>query len=100
MFGFFKEKINNFKQTISNTTKNLVDNVINSVDTNEEEYSEFALDDIEDALISADLGVAYASELVDKLRAKKNAKPFELKNYLKEEFKQTLKKAGSNTLNY
>ncbi len=100
MFGFFKEKINNFKQTISNTTKNLVDNVINSVDTNEEEYSEFALDDIEDALISADLGVAYASELVDKLRAKKNAKPFELKNYLKEEFKQTLKNAGSNTLNY
>ena len=100
MFGFFAEKINNFKQTVSNTAKSLVGNVLDSVDSSEEEYSEFALDDIEDTLISADLGVAYASELVDNLRSKKDAKPSELKNYLKEEFKKTLYEAGSTELNF
>jgi len=100
MFGFFAEKINNFKQTVSNTAKSLVGNVLDSVDSSEEEYSEFALDDIEDTLISADLGVAYASELVDNLRSKKDAKPSELKNYLKEEFKKILYEAGSTELNF
>lgn len=100
MFGFFKDKIENFKQTISNTTQNLVENVLSNVDQNEEEYSEFTLDDIEDTLISADLGVGYSAELVDNLRSKKNAKPSELKNYLKENFKKTLNEAGSTELNY
>ena len=100
MFGFFKDKIDNFKQTISNTTQNLVGNVLANIDTSEETYSEFALDDIEDTLISADLGVDYSAELVDNLRSKKNAKPSELKNYLKEEFKKILNEAGSTELNY
>ena len=100
MFGFFKDKIENFKQTISNTTQNLIGNVLSNVDTSDEEYSEFALDDIEDTLISADLGVDYSAELVDNLRSKKNAKPSELKEYLKEEFKKTLSQAGSTELNY
>lgn len=100
MIRFFAEKINNFKQTVSNTAKSLVGNVLDSVDSSEEEYSEFALDEIEDTLISADLGVAYASELVDNLRSKKEAKPSELKNYLKEEFKKTLYEAGSTELNF
>lgn len=100
MFGFFKEKIENFKQAVSNTAQSLVGNVLSNVDETEEEYSEFALDDIEDTLIGADLGVGYAAELVDNLRKKKNAKPSELKNYLKEEFKQTLVNAGSTELSY
>ena len=100
MFGFFKEKIENFKQAVSNTAQNLVGNVLSNVDETEEEYSEFALDDIEDTLIGADLGVGYAAELVDNLRSKKNAKPSELKNYLKEEFKKTLSEAGSTELDY
>ena len=99
MFGFFKDKIENLKQTVSNTAKNLVENVISQVE-NEEQYSEFALDGIEDTLISADLGVSYASELVDNLRGEKNAKPSELKNYLRAEFKKTLEDAGSTELNY
>ena len=70
------------------------------MESTDTEYSEFALDDIEDTLISADLGVNYAAELVDNLRNKKNAKPSELKNYLKEEFKKTLSAAGSTELNY
>ena len=71
MFGFFKDKFNNLKQAVSNTAQNLVGNVLANVDDSEERYSEFALEDIEDTLISADLGVGYATELVDNLRAKK-----------------------------
>ncbi len=100
MFGFFKDKFENLKQAVSNTAQSLVGNVVASVDTDEEVYSEFALDDIEDTLISADLGVGYAAELVDNLRARKDAKPSELKIYLKEEFKKTLQNAGSTELNY
>lgn len=100
MFGFIKEKFDNLKNAVSNTAQNLVDNVLSNVDTTNEQYSEFALDDIEDTLISADLGVNYAAELVDNLRAKKTAKPSELKDYLKEEFKKTLSDAGSTELNY
>lgn len=100
MFGFFKNKFENLKQAVSNTAKTLVTDVLDNVDQNEEQYSEFALDDIEDTLISADLGVNYAAELVDNLRSKKNAKPSELKNYLKEDFEKTLNNAGSTELNY
>lgn len=100
MFGFIKEKFDNLKNAVSNTAQNLVDNVLSNVDTTDEQYSEFALDDIEDTLISADLGVNYAAELVDNLRAQKTAKPSELKDYLKEEFKKTLSDAGSTELNY
>ncbi|MBQ8668903.1 signal recognition particle-docking protein FtsY [bacterium] len=100
MFGFFKDKFENLKNAVSNTAQNLVGNVLSNVDETEEVYSEFALDDIEDTLISADLGVNYAAELVDNLRSKKNAKPSELKSYLKEEFKKTLSEAGSTDLKY
>ena len=100
MFGFFKDKFENLKNAVSNTAQNLVGNVLSNVDETEEEYSEFALDDIEDTLISADLGVNYAAELVDNLRSKKNAKPSELKNYLKNEFRKTLSDAGSTELKY
>mgnify|MGYP002656757823 FL=1 len=100
MFGFFKNKIENLKQAVSNTAQSLVGNVLSNVESTDTEYSEFALDDIEDTLISADLGVNYAAKLVDNLRNKKNAKPSELKNYLKEEFKKTLSAAGSTELNY
>lgn len=74
MFGFFKDKFNNLKETVSNTAQALVNNVVNSVE-HEEEFSEFVLDDMEDMLISADLGVSYASELVDKLRNQSKIKP-------------------------
>ncbi len=97
MFGFFKDKFDNLKQTVSNTAQMLVGNVVSSVE-NEEEFSEFVLDDMEDMLISADLGVNYASELVDKLRNQTKIKPADVKKYLKEEFSKTLKEAGNNEL--
>ena len=85
MFGFFKDKFNNLKETVSNTAQVLVGNVVNTVGE-EEEFSEFVLDDMEDTLISADLGVNYAVELVDKLRNQSKIKPADVKNYLKNEF--------------
>ena len=99
MFNFFSDKFNNLKQTVSNTAKALVENVVNTV-SGEEEFSEFVLDDMEELLISADLGVNYASELVDKLRNQEKIKPSAVKNYLKNEFMKTLEEAGDNKLQY
>ena len=99
MFEFFKESYNNLKNAVSNTAKSLVGNVT-SVVRDEEEFSEFVLDDMEDMLISADLGVDYATELVDRLRKQNKIKPADVKNYLKDEFQKTLTEAGSTELNY
>lgn len=99
MFGFFSKGFNNLKEKVSNTTSALVDSVVNSV-RDEEEFSDFVLDDMEDLLISADLGVNYASELVDKLRNQTKIRPSEVKDYLKTEFENVLKEAGDNNLSY
>ena len=99
MFNFFSDKFNNLKQAVSNTAQALVGNVVNTVG-GEEEFSEFVLDDMEELLISADLGVNYASELVDKLRNQEKIKPSAVKNYLKTEFLKTLEEAGDNKLHY
>lgn len=99
MFKFFSEGFNNLKKAVSNTAQALVGNVVNTVEQ-EEEFSEFVLDDMEDMLISADLGVNYAAELVDNLRGQNKIKPSEVKSYLKSEFLKTLESTGSNNLNY
>lgn len=99
MFGFFKDKINNLKETVSNTAQMLVGNVLDSVGQ-EEEFSDFVLEDMEDTLICADLGVNYASELVDNLRNQSKIKPAQVKDYLKKEFLTTLETAGDTTIKY
>lgn len=99
MFDFFKLGIDKLKQTVSNTTETLVDSVVDAVEE-EAEFSDFVLDDMEDLLIRADLGVNYASELVDKLRNQDKIKPSEVKNYLKTEFLKTLSDTGNTELNY
>ena len=58
------------------------------------------MEDMEDTLISADLGVSYASELIDKLRAQNKIKPSQVREFLREEFLKTLADAGSTELNY
>lgn len=95
MFNFFDK----LKSTVSKTAQALVGNVADSV-VGEETFSDFVLDDMEDMLISADLGVNYASELVDKLRGQDKIKPSEVKEYLQQEFVKTLDLAGSCELNY
>ena len=98
MFGFFKDKFNNLKQAVSNTATALVSSVTSTVEK-EEEFSEFVLDEMEEKLISADLGVGYAAQLVDNLRNQTKIKPADIKNYLKEEFLKTLHEAGNTELN-
>lgn len=99
MFKFFSQSFDNLKKTVSNTAKNLVGNLVETV-SGEEEFSEFVLDDMEDLLIGADLGVGYASEIVDSLRKQTKIKPSEVKSYLKQEFLKTLDEAGSTRLNF
>lgn len=95
MFNFFDK----LKNTVSKTAQALVGNVVNTV-SDEEEFSEFLLDDMEDLLISADLGVDYASELVDKLRGQDRIKPSQVKEFLKDEFIKILDATGTSELQY
>ena len=88
-----------FKQTISKTTETLVDDVVNVVDDNEE-LSEYLLDDMEDLLIKADIGLETAVELVDKLREKKNLKTSQIKEYLETEFAKILNETETSCFNF
>ncbi len=97
MFNFFSNTFENLKNAVSKTAQSLVGNVVGSVEQ-EEEFSDFVLEDMEDLLISADLGVSYASELVDNLRNQSKVKPSEVKSYLKNSFIETLKLAGDTKL--
>src|SRR5574344_993365 len=97
--NIFSIGIDALKKTVSNTSKLLVGDVVNSVD-GESEFSDFVLDDMEDLLIRADLGVNYATELVDGLRKQDKIKPADVKSYLKNEFITTLNNAGSTALSY
>ena len=95
MFNFFDK----LKSTVSKTAQALVGNVVDTI-SNEEEFSEFVLDDMEDLLISADLGVNYAAELTDKLRGQAKIKPAQVKEFLQNEFLKTLDDAGTSELNF
>lgn len=97
MFKFFSEKFENLKNALKNTAETL--GGIGDIEK-EEEFSEFVLEDMEDTLISADLGVSYASELIDKLRNQNKIKPSQVRDFLREEFIKTLTDAGSTELNY
>ncbi len=98
MFGFFSNTFDSLKNAVSKTAKTLVGNVVDTVQ-DEKEFSDFVLEDMEDLLISADLGVNYASELVDNLRNQTKIRPSDVKNYLKTSFLETLSKAGDTKLN-
>ncbi len=95
MFNFFDK----LKNTVTKTAQALVGNVVDTV-SDEEEFSEFVLDDMEDLLISADLGVDYAAELVDKLRGQNKIKPSQVKEFLQNEFEKILETTGCSELNY
>lgn len=95
VFNFFDK----LKTTVSKTAQALVGNVVDSV-SEEAEFSEFVLEDMEDILISADLGVNYATELTDKLRNQSKVKPSQVREFLKEEFLKTLDNAGTSELSF
>ena len=97
--SFWTFSFDNLKKTISNTTQNLVNDVVSSI-SNEEEFDDFILDDMEDLLIKADLGVNLAASITDKLRKQTKIKPSQVKSFLKEEFTNILNSAGSTELNF
>jgi len=97
--NIFSLTFETLKKTIENTSQSLVGNIVQQIG-NEEEFDEFVLDDMEELLIKADLGVNTASAIVDKLRKQNNMKPSQVKDYLQKEFSQILSSAGSNVLNY
>ena len=78
MFKFFAEKFENLKNALKHTTNSL--SGIDSVES-EEEFSEFVLEEMEDTLISADLGVSYAAELIDKLRGQNKINPAQVNEF-------------------
>lgn len=96
--SFWSFSFEGLKKTISNTTQNLVDNVVANIEE-QEEFDDFVLDDMEDLLIKADLGVDLAAFLTDKLRKQTKVKPSQIKQYLKDEFTSILASAGSSELN-
>lgn len=95
MFNFFDK----LKSTVSKTAQSLVGNVVDAV-AEESEFSEFVLEDMEDLLISADLGVDYATELTDKLRGQTKIKPSHVREFLQKEFVEILDKTGSSNLDF
>lgn len=97
--GFWGISVDNLKKVVSNTAQSLVNNVVNQFE-NAEELDEFILDDMEDALIKADLGVSVASEIVDTLRKRNEIKPAKVREFLRNSFAEILDSAGSSELSF
>jgi fused signal recognition particle receptor len=94
----FSFSFNKLKETVSNTAKALVQTVTGNIE-DKEEFDEFAIDDTEELLIKADIGVNTAAEITDKIREKKTKiKPSEIRAFLKKEFDDILQKAGKEEL--
>ena len=91
MFEFFKKNINldGLKKTLENTSS-FFSNAFSKKIEKEEEFDDFMLDDIEEILIKADVGVDTASEITDKIRDNSSVKPSMVKNYIKNEFQNIL----------
>ena len=97
--NIFSLTFDSLKKTIEKTSESLVGNIVQKVEQ-EEEFDEFILDDMEELLIKADLGVNTAADIVDNLRKKNTMKPSQVREYLQNEFSQILNSAGSNILNF
>ena len=97
--SFWGISIDNLKKVVSNTAHSLVNNVVNQFE-DAQELDEFILDDMEDALIKADLGVKVASEIVDTLRQRNEIKPSKVREFLRNSFVEILDATGSSELNY
>ena len=97
--SFWKISFDGLKKAIENTSHNLIENVTIEVQE-EEEFTDYVLDNMEEQLIKADLGVNLASSITDKLRGQDKIKPSKVRDFLKEEFTQILNNAGSTQLNF
>lgn len=95
----FKLNFDFLKKAVSSTAQSLVENVVEVVQ-NQEEFDDFILDDMEDLLIKADLGVDVATQIIDKLRKQQQIKPSQVREFLKKEFTEILSVTQNTELNY
>lgn len=95
----FKLNFDFLKKAVSSTAQSLVENVVDIVQ-NQEEFDDFVLDDMEDLLIKADLGVDVATQIIDKLRKQDQVKPSHVREFLKKEFSEILSVTQNSELNY
>lgn len=110
MFNKFFKKDNNeedksfglsfegLKSAISQTSDSLINSVV-SLTQDKEIIDDDLLDEIEEKLIKADLGLDITLEIVDKLRSnQKNISPSEIKDFLKNEFFEIVKDTHNTAL--
>lgn len=89
--------LKNLKDALTKTSSALVKGVLGVVSN--DNIDEFELEDIEDTLIRADLGIDLSVEIVNKIKEKKIKAPC-LKDFLREEFLSILQNAGDTKLLY
>ncbi len=95
----FAISVGSLKEKVSKTSEGLVSSII-SLAKGSETIDDDMLDDIEDKLIVADIGMDTAVEVIEKIRGQKNSiRPEQLKDIFKQEFVQILRGAGSNKIN-
>jgi len=97
--NFWGISFSGLKQVVSKTNEFLSENIV-SLGKGKEEIDEDMLDEMEEKLIRADLGVDTTSYIVDKLRDNKNRiKPSQIGEFLKNEFREIINNAGSSQIN-
>lgn len=94
MFNHFKG-LKDLKGALSKTSSALIQNVLNIAGSKNAILDDYELEDIEDILIKADLGIDLSVEIVDKIR-KNKIKSSELRDFLKKEFLNILSPAYNN----
>lgn len=94
-----EEDNNELKETIEKTGQNLVSNFLNLFNSSNK-IDDDTLDEMEESLIKADLGVSTSAEIIDNLRAQKNSITQDnLKEFLKTQFMNILNQTPSSKLN-
>ena len=93
------EQNSDLKETIEKTGQNLVSNFLN-IFTGANKVDDDVLDEMEESLIKADLGVETSAYIIDNLRKNKNALTQEnLREFLKSQFMEILNQTSSSELN-
>lgn len=97
--GLFGISFDGLKDAVSKTSEFFNSNIL-SLSVGKEEIDDEMLDQMEEKLIRADIGVDTTVFIIERLRGNKNkTKPNKLAEYLKNEFKEIIKAPGSNELN-
>lgn len=97
--NFWGISFSGLKEVVSNTNKFFSENVL-SLSEEKDQIDEDLLEDMEEKLIRADMGVDTAAYIVDKLRENKNnLKPAQISEFLRNEFQQIINVSGSTEIN-